>query len=149
MVLTWRVETDILSNWCCLTSKRSLPSKCTALLIVLLILMRSTLPMRPCEFCSAQPWFSLNQVLVLGGLRIPETATSSSAKIHGSSQQANLDGRVPDLRFLTTRGNDAIAQLNRANTPNYLNNPRPYHGSFSFRFDYPPEDIDWKFSANA
>ena len=51
--------------------------------------------------------------------------------------------------FLTTRGNDVIAQSNHANTPNYLNNPRPYHGSFSFRFDYNPEDTDWKFSANA
>ncbi|KAL1798430.1 hypothetical protein ACET3X_002467 [Alternaria dauci] len=130
LALTWRVETDVMSNWLLTYVDAEDGEK-----------VHAVVDYSADATYNVYPW-GINDPLD-GDRQLTEDDFSSKASEFGY----HSDGTT---LFKTTRGNNGIAQTNWGNVSSgLLNLPRPVSESLTFDYPFSLNDTDWKGYANA
>ncbi|KAF2002104.1 extracellular metallo proteinase 2 [Amniculicola lignicola CBS 123094] len=129
IALTWRIETDVMTNWLLTYVDAISGSE-----------VKAVVDYSADATYQVYPW----------GLNDP-TEGSRELLTDPFDDKASEFGWHSDgtTSYKTTRGNNGIAQSNWDDSSNYLGNPRPSDPEMSYVYPYPIESSDWKGYSNA
>lgn len=128
LALTWRLETDILTNWLLTYVDAKTGGQ-----------VYGVVDYSADATYEVYPW-GINDPTEGERVILEDPWTSASEFGWHSTGSDEYD---------TTRGNNGIAQINPNNTSDYLNNPRPIQPDLKFEYPYSLNETDWLKYQNA